>query len=529
MTSVAPAIHLSRYQTLRRIVWCGHVAVQTWAAFSLATWGFYHWVDLRPLGVFGTGLAWTWVLSVLALGWLAGPRSAGWRPVRWCVPKHPSKLTWVILLPTAALSALLLGNTWHYYGLLRRGEWNGGPVPLSLPLTLLLMGWAALSMVWLARGPCTQKDEIRRVGQGFSAFWLIGCVAVGLWFFGLQFHASPPPKSGPPVDLAVVLGHEVLPNGRAGPLLEDRAMGAVELYRRGQVRFILLSGAMHENPLPAEQRPPGAPAMLSEAVAAREVCLAHGVPEEALLLDPCGLNTRATVINSLTIMRQRGFKTVVAVSDDSHLLRIQRTYAAQGVQAYTYPCRHDRWPMAEVMAVAREVVGILVYDLRPHYRETEVARMAVKDPRIVVRKQARTLELFDGARLVKTYACITGKKAGNKAVEGDLRTPEGHFRICYKNPESKFHLSMGLDYPNISDAERGLREKLITPAEYEQIVTAIRNQGIPNWYTKLGGEIFIHGFAEGRSGTAGCIALSNPEIEELYAICDVGTPVEVVP
>ena len=161
--------------------------------------------------------------------------------------------------------------------------------------------------------------------------------------------------------------------------------------------------------------------------------------------------------------------------------------------------------------------------------------MGITHPRVVVSKSAGTLDLYDGTRLVRTYPCITGLAAGDKDVEGDKKTPLGTFRIVYKNPESKYHLSMGLDYPNTEDVARGLAAGVITPAQAADVLDAaksdLRVESNQNrlWKSPLGGEIFIHGHGEGRPGTAGCIALSNPLIEELYAVCEVGTEVEIRP
>jgi murein L,D-transpeptidase YafK len=161
--------------------------------------------------------------------------------------------------------------------------------------------------------------------------------------------------------------------------------------------------------------------------------------------------------------------------------------------------------------------------------------MQLKAPRVVVRKSSNTLELYDGGTLVKRYACITGSNAGDKEKEGDRKTPVGTFHIVYKNPESKFHLSLGLDYPTAEDAERGLAAGVITEQQRDDIVAALgsdlskaENQK-KLWYTPLGGEIFLHGHGEGRAGTAGCVALSNGDIEELWAVLPVGTEVRIEP
>jgi len=61
-------------------------------------------------------------------------------------------------------------------------------------------------------------------------------------------------------------------------------------------------------------------------------------------------------------------------------------------------------------------------------------KFKVASLRIEVSKSDRTLKLFDGRRLVKTYRCCVGRVAGDKQCEGDHKTPEGRFCVCYKNP-----------------------------------------------------------------------------------------------
>ena len=151
--------------------------------------------------------------------------------------------------------------------------------------------------------------------------------------------------------------------------------------------------------------------------------------------------------------------------------------------------------------------------------------------RIVVSKSARVLTAFgsDGA-VVATYPVIFGREGvGTKFREGDLRTPEGEYYVCFKNPKSQFHLSLGLSYPNVADAERGLAEGAITQAEYAEIIDAQRARRIPPWKTALGGEIFIHGEMNERSGTRGCVAMANQAIEVLFPQVALGTPVVIEP
>ncbi len=150
-------------------------------------------------------------------------------------------------------------------------------------------------------------------------------------------------------------------------------------------------------------------------------------------------------------------------------------------------------------------------------------------PRVRIEKSARRLLVFDGDRIAKTYRAASGSADGDKAREGDRRTPEGSFYICMKNPQSKYLLSLGLSYPNIEDAERGLADALIDRGQYERIISAIGRKAQPPWYTPLGGEIMIHGHGAATNWTAGCVALSNDDITELYRALPVGTPVEIVP
>ncbi len=150
--------------------------------------------------------------------------------------------------------------------------------------------------------------------------------------------------------------------------------------------------------------------------------------------------------------------------------------------------------------------------------------------RIVVSKSTHTLTLYaPGGQVLKTYSVVLGDEPGPKEREGDRKTPEGRYYVCFKNPKSRFCLSLGLSYPNEVDALRGLQRGLISREEYELIVKANRQKKIPPWKTALGGEIFIHGEKEGRRGTAGCIALSNREIEEIFRWVDLETPVIIKP
>ena len=152
------------------------------------------------------------------------------------------------------------------------------------------------------------------------------------------------------------------------------------------------------------------------------------------------------------------------------------------------------------------------------------------NPRLVVKKSTRKLEVYDGKKLVKTYRMVLGfTPRGDKEIEGDGRTPEGKFYVFTKNAESRFHLSLGVSYPGAEDAKRGLDQKLITREEYDEIVSAIAEKRMPLQKTKLGGEIYIHGGGTESDWTDGCVALKDEEITELFEAIPVGTEVEIRP
>lgn len=163
--------------------------------------------------------------------------------------------------------------------------------------------------------------------------------------------------------------------------------------------------------------------------------------------------------------------------------------------------------------------------------------------RIVVTKSQRKLELFSGEALVKSYRVALGPwPAGPKQSEGDGRTPEGQLYICTRNAKnSGFHIFLGLSYPSLPDAVRGVNSKVISWRDYMMIRQRLASRGAPLWRTRLGGWVGIHGgtggaFSQKRSAerksndwTAGCIAVTDKEIEEIYSATALGTPVLVRP
>ncbi|MFV0385110.1 L,D-transpeptidase family protein [Paracoccus sp. (in: a-proteobacteria)] len=135
--------------------------------------------------------------------------------------------------------------------------------------------------------------------------------------------------------------------------------------------------------------------------------------------------------------------------------------------------------------------------------------------RILIEKSVRRMTAFREGQALKTWRIALGfSPQGDKRMQGDGKTPEGVFHINRRNASSAYHLSLGIDYPRPKDRARAAA------------------QGVDP-----GGDIFIHGqpnqlpdaITLPHDWTAGCIAVSNAEIRELFAATATGTEVEIRP
>lgn len=159
---------------------------------------------------------------------------------------------------------------------------------------------------------------------------------------------------------------------------------------------------------------------------------------------------------------------------------------------------------------------------------TNGAPLPLDNARLRIEKHNRRATLYSGDRAIKTYKIVLGQHpGGHKQKEGDSRTPEGTYHICTRLDRSKFYRFLGLNYPNAADAERGVAEELITPAQQGIIKHAEKRRGAPPWTTPLGGAIGLHGGGTQYDWTAGCIAFDNDAIEEIWVATDYWTPVEI--
>lgn len=148
---------------------------------------------------------------------------------------------------------------------------------------------------------------------------------------------------------------------------------------------------------------------------------------------------------------------------------------------------------------------------------------------VYVSKMNSTLILYQYGREVGKWTAKIGRQSstGDKKAEGDEVTPSGEFYVCTRNDKSSYYLALGLSYPGIDDAKRGLSEGLITQEQYQAIVDANLAGEKPPWDTPLGGAIEIHGEQGGE--TAGCIAMPNDVMDILWEYCGLGVPVVIGP
>jgi murein L,D-transpeptidase YafK len=142
---------------------------------------------------------------------------------------------------------------------------------------------------------------------------------------------------------------------------------------------------------------------------------------------------------------------------------------------------------------------------------------AQKADAILILKKDHVLELLAAGKVIHTYKVALGSGGlAPKEREGDGRTPEGHYIIDARNAASEYHRSLHISYPNAEDRQRAAK------------------LGVPP-----GGAIMIHGLPNGKGyirpahrlydWTLGCVAVTDDEIEQIWNLVPVGTPVEIRP
>jgi murein L,D-transpeptidase YafK len=189
--------------------------------------------------------------------------------------------------------------------------------------------------------------------------------------------------------------------------------------------------------------------------------------------------------------------------------------------------------------------GMVVYGVVLNLRQvtldeamTEKNINELKKIHIVVDRSNFSLELYSDTLLVKKYKAVFGKNRSKiKTSVYDYVTPTGEYEICKIDTNTQYHKFLQINYPNLKDAGEALKNGYIKKEEYQLILSNIDEKGCPPSDTKLGANIGIQGTGKYNfifknlpfvfNWTNGSIAISNENIDELYKVVKIGTPVKI--
>jgi vancomycin permeability regulator SanA len=249
----------------------------------------------------------------------------------------------------AGLAVVALVNIVTFYRVWAAGEIDPRvPLPFSA-LLAALMGWSA----WMvARRSASLQGGEEATGRASRAAVALlafaACVVLfplaQIVFFGTTDYRRP-------ADLAVVFGAQVHPGGRPSSTLTWRVDTAVGLYLDGLVDRLIVSGGVGESGY-------------DEAEVMRQMAIERGVPADAIVVDSKGLNTEATVENSLRLFAAQGVERALVVSNAYHLPRIKLAYRRHGLEVFTVPAVETRRIKETPRLWLREVPAFWVYYLR---------------------------------------------------------------------------------------------------------------------------------------------------------------------
>lgn len=254
------------------------------------------------------------------------------------LPWQRARITAVIV---ATLASVTLWNTITFYRLFATGRINAGfPLPLSLMMCAGLIVIARTA--W--REPKAEKPtRLRTILIAGTGTFALFPLALMLFFGNTDYRR--------PADAAVVFGAKVFPDGRLSDALADRIRTACGLYQAGLVQRLVLSGG------------PGQGAV-TEAEAMRQYALSHGVPAKDIIVDNQGLNTKATVRDTMPLFREWHAHRVLVVSHFYHLPRIKLAYERAGMEVYTVPARQGHFLGKLPFYMAREAAAFWSYYLK---------------------------------------------------------------------------------------------------------------------------------------------------------------------
>ena len=175
------------------------------------------------------------------------------------------------------------------------------------------------------------------------------------------------------------------------------------------------------------------------------------------------------------------------------------------------------WRKLQIVPLLAAAITLAVSSRQFSQTRNATPTPVLKADRIEVEKSKRELTLFAAGRPIKTYKIALGREpVGAKEREGDHKTPEGNYIIDAKIEHSRFHRALHISYPNQTDRERA-RRLGVNPGGGVEI------HGLGDGYGWVGG---LH---RQMDWTDGCIAVTNEEIEEIWSMVAIGTPIEIRP
>ena len=287
------------------------------------------WVNLRPLpGALATGFLALIDALLFRVAWQGGFQTRIGRAV--------------FVTSMAVLILASVRDAASYYRMLAFGS-IGASFSVFVSLSLLIV---VIGTRWRRdpESPRLGSKEKLSLAAAF-AIWMIGFPLLQIHSFGWTDYCRP-------ADVAVVFGGRVYRSGNLSPPLADRVRSAAQLYEQGLVRYVIMSGG------------PGL-GKVHETDAMQRYAVELGVPADRILIDREGLSTRATVNNTLPIIREYQFTRVLAVSNYYHLPRIKLCFQRAGQQVFTVPSGHTFGFRMRPFQLAREVVALWAYYLEP--------------------------------------------------------------------------------------------------------------------------------------------------------------------
>lgn len=147
------------------------------------------------------------------------------------------------------------------------------------------------------------------------------------------------------------------------------------------------------------------------------------------------------------------------------------------------------------------------------------AELADESVVLLLDKSSRQLSVYRKGELYRRYPVNLGRRpSGAKRFQGDMRTPEGLYRISSKKPHRRWAYFLAIDYPNRGDHKR-----------YKRLLEEKRVPILGGKVLAIGSGLGLHGSDSSHDGdtdwTRGCVALSNSDITELHELVETGTPV----